>query len=90
MEFGSTKGELEGTPRQAQINQPAKDFIKSVEWHDQNGDGVDDQVTTYESGKVCVDYYVSAAKAAAMGEDVWGIQGGGNDRVVYSHTSCDE
>lgn len=90
MEFGSVKGTLEGTPQNEQINQPAQDFVKSVEWHDQNDDGVTDKVTAYDSGKVCVDYYVSAAATGKLGEDKWNIQGGPNDRVIYSHTKCDE
>ncbi len=90
MEFGTGKGALEGTPQNAQINQPAQDFIKSVEWHDRNDDGVDDKVTTYESGKVCVDYYVPAASVASMGEDKWGFQGNGHDRTFFTHTGCDE
>jgi hypothetical protein len=91
MEFGTVKGTLEGTPQNKEINQPAQDFVKSVEWHDHDGNGIDDKVTTYESGKVCVDYYVSAASVGTMGEDNWGkgIQGGGNDRVIYSHRKCD-
>ena len=91
MEFGSVKGTREGAPQDEEINRTVKDLVKSVEWHDQNNDGVDDKVTTHESGKVCVDYYVSAASVSTMGEDIWskGIQGGHNDRVIYSHSECD-